>query len=189
MSELVDHFLASADSREKGLALSRLVTELIGERNGFIPDEAWDAVQKAFMLPYPEVLLFKTEGGVWVNEKPQALLTYRFDQDFLGWHIPGGRWSDPKLTLEEACQKVAQRELGLPVKLHHPLLFEKWDDHPYGNPISLVCICSTPVSVIETPTMKFFDHVPTPIVSPHHADFIEAGFQYIRNAPHPRTNL
>jgi ADP-ribose pyrophosphatase YjhB (NUDIX family) len=185
MSELVNKFLLNANEHEKGLVLGQLVTELIGERSdgkkGFIPGESWSAIQKAFVLTYPEVLVFRRQYDTWVKP-PQILLTHRRDDHWKGWHIPGGRWADPTLTLEQACQSIARRELGLPVVLQHPLMFEKWNDHPYGNPLSLVCICSTPVDVIETEDMRFFDHVPEPIVSPHHADFINAGFDYIRNA-------
>lgn len=43
------------------------------------------------------------------------LLTYRKDEDFKGWHFPGG-FLGYRETFEAACQRIAKRELGVSLK-------------------------------------------------------------------------
>lgn len=114
------------------------------------------------IVPIPSVEVIITRSG------KDFLLTYRKDQDWDGWHIPGG-FILPRESIENACQRVAQKELGMKVEFQKIVSAFSWPDSPYGNDFSLICICSTG----EEPKVgKFFTEIPEKIVS-HHREFLE----------------
>lgn len=58
-------------------------------------------------------------------------------------------------------------------------MFYKWGDHPYGYPLSLVCLCDSPDQIVENDTRRFFTEVPDNMVL-HHGDFLQACFDYLK---------
>lgn len=149
--------------------LAELVVEMHEKDGGFIPAEAWTAIQKAFALPYIELLFMRRREGVL-----EFLLTHREDEHWSGWHIPGGIWRTAH-TLEQAAQKLAKQELGADIALTVVGRggWDKWGDHPYGNPISHVCIC-TAQDIVESDSIKWFSKIPDGMIHDggHHVSYI-----------------
>src|SRR3989344_5623387 len=92
---------------ERARLLGELLEELAEDPKGFIPDEAWNATQKAFALPYLELAVVRRSP----EGKVQILLTHRIDKDWNGWHIPGGLWRT-RHTLEEGIASLVRPEFG-----------------------------------------------------------------------------
>ena len=155
---------------ERAHLLAGLLDEMRTKDAGFIPDEAWLSVQATFAIPYVEVLILTKDSP------PKFLLTYREDASWKGWHIPGGIWYT-KYTQAEAVRSVARRELGIDVKFVAEAMTEKWADHPYGNPISHVCIAKAKEPIKETPKMRFFSNIPDGMII-HHRAFIERALEF-----------
>ena len=113
------------------------------------------------LVPIPSVEVIITRTG------KDFLLTYRKDKDWDGWHIPGG-FILPRESIEDACKRVAKKELQIDVKFQKITTAYSWPDSPYGNDLSIICICNTK----ERPhKVKFFTKVPEKMV-PHHEEFI-----------------
>lgn len=125
-----------------------------------MPSPIWKAVHQVVSLPAVEVLVTRTGKDF--------LLNYRKDKNWDGYEIPGG-FVGYKESLPEACDRVAKAEIGIPVKFLSVLTAYAWPDHPYGSPISIVCVCR-PVG--EPKQGQFFKEIPSPVV-PHHGDFIK----------------
>ena len=150
--------------------LGELLTELAADLRGFIPDEAWLPAQQAFALPYMEMAVVRRNA----NGKVQILLVHRVDKYWSGWHIPGGLWRTIQ-TFRECIASLVRQELGhdAGVNFLHKGEWDKWHDHPYGQPISHVVICRGE-HIVETDTRKWFDGVPEGMIDDHghHAGFI-----------------
>lgn len=158
--------------------LAQLVHNRIRNQGGFIPDAAWLSVQQAFRLPYAEVLIVRKQ-----HNKLEGALVERHDEYWNGWHIPGGRISNPNLNFEEACQAVARGELGIGIRLLYPdpVHTYLWTDHPYGHPISLVGVAVTD-EALKSDKARFFSKPPENMVA-HHAEFFHRAFEFL--ALHP----
>jgi hypothetical protein len=124
-----------------------------------MPLPIWRALLKIVPIPSVEVII--TKSG------KDFLLTYRQDDDWNGWHIPGG-FIAPGESIQKACERVAKRELGIRVKYHHLISAFSWPDSPYGNDFSLICLCSTDQS---SKVGKFFSEIPPDAVL-HHREFL-----------------
>lgn len=153
-------------------ALARLMERRIQNTGGLLGSRVWYTAQRSFIFPYTEVAILNPNSS-------SILLDYRTDEFWNGWHIPGGRWQDPKLSVDQACNEVSKRELGVSVRFLKDVMFYKWNDHPYGYPLSLVCLCDSPDQVSESDTRRFFTEVPDDMV-PHHGDFLQACFDYLK---------
>ncbi len=163
---------------ERAKLLAELVTEMHEKDGDFIPQEAWAAVQKAFALPYLEFLVFRrAPDGVL-----EFLLTHRTDEFWHGWHIPGGIWRTTH-SVGDGCKALAKQELGIdtPLAIVAKAGWEKWHDHPYGNPISHICICTSPVEIQETDSIKWFRQVPSDMIDDngHHVEYIKSALKQI----------
>lgn len=145
--------------------IKRLI-ELIGKLKSSrllppkMPYEVWMAIQSIVPLPSVEVVI--TQNG------KNFLLVYRKDQYWNGWHIPGG-FLLYKESPQEACQRLAKKEVGIKVNFKSLITAYMWPDHPYGSPLSLVCLCTSKEKPKEG---KFFSKIPSPMI-PHHGDFIK----------------
>ena len=168
---------------ERAKLLSELIEEMTVKDKGFIPREAWTAVQQAFNLPYIELAVAKRVGTEWC-----MLLDYRSDEYWRGWHIPGGLWRAP-WSIQEACAHLAKSELiDANIVARKEIMTYKWPDHPYGNVISHVVICSTLDSIPEIKGKReFFSEVPDDIVN-HHGDFMKACFEWLKRQNNEGVN-
>lgn len=71
----------------------------------------------------------------------EILLTHRHDRHWCGWHLPGGFLGVGE-SVADACNRIAQRELGVQVTLSQVVDVFRWPDHPRGSVLSLVCRCA-----------------------------------------------
>jgi ADP-ribose pyrophosphatase YjhB (NUDIX family) len=131
--------------RAEGLAVPRM------------PCDVWKALRGLVVQTAVEILI--TRNG------DEFLLTWREDQHWRGWHIPGG-FLGPEESLKAACRRIAKRELGIEVIFEHLLMAYVWPDHPYASVVSLLCICSTE----STPcTGSFHQRIPEDTLPNHDA--------------------
>lgn len=167
-------------SPEDEARLGELLAEMGKDPKGFFPQGAWDPLQKAFALPYLELLIVRRSWRSWFRR--QILLSYRSDEFWKGWHIPGGLWRT-RHSLVDGVASLAKKELGPDARLKILVKggWEKWLDHPYGYPISHLVICSSG-SVVESDTLKWFSAPPDNMIADggHHRRFIEQAFAQTR---------
>ncbi|MGK7877535.1 MAG: NUDIX hydrolase [Xenococcaceae cyanobacterium] len=135
--------------KEEGLAAPKM------------PFLVWQALHGLVPLPAVEVIISQTGKDF--------LLTYRQDEYWDGWHIPGGFVGCGE-SIEGACNRIAQQELGIGVVFKRVITAYMWPNHPYANTLSLVCWC---VPCTPPKEGEFFTEIPDKMV-PHHADFITA---------------
>lgn len=148
------------------IELARLLT-IVGERDGgFIPDAAYRPFHKSVPWPAVEVLMY--------DDAERFLLKYRND-DFVGWHIPGG-FMKPNETYQAACDRNVRKDNictgvnGLKLISSHV-----WTngEHPFGFPISLVVACKAAGEVIERNDLKWFSEIPTDIIPQVHPQLLK----------------
>ena len=148
--------LSAAEERE----LARLLRKLTdaGLRSPRMPAEVWRLLHGLVPQPAVEVVVTRTGRDV--------LLNHRRDRDWDGWEIPGGFMLYHE-SVEDACRRIAEREIGTSVAFERIVTAYMWPDHPYGSPLSLVCLCRP----LGEPTRgRYFEELPDGMV-PHHADF------------------
>jgi ADP-ribose pyrophosphatase YjhB (NUDIX family) len=126
-----------------------------------MPFEIWRAIQDLVPTPTAEVIITRTGKDF--------LLVERRDKFWGGWHIPGGFMAMGESS-ETACNRFSQKDLGIKVKFEKIVHVHAWTDHPYGHPLSLVCVCK-PIG--EPEAGEYFTKIPSPMI-PHHGDFIKA---------------
>lgn len=164
-------------SPQRAELLAELLKELADDPKGFIPDNAWYAVQKAFALPYIELAVVRLKLGV-----PQILLAHRNDAHWSGWHVPGGLWRT-NATLETCIDAIAKTELGATasVGLFKKGSWEKWHNHPYGNPISHLAICIG-TGIVERDDLQWRTGIPQETIDDggHHAAYITEALRVAR---------
>lgn len=131
------------------------------------PLEVWHELNS--ILPSPAVEIIITRTGL------DFLLTERRDNNWNGWHIPGG-FMLAKESIATACKRVALRELNTPIEFQEIIGTYAWPDHPYASPLSIICICK---ALEEPKTGKFFTQIPKEIVN-HHDEFIRRFLQFTK---------
>lgn len=91
-----------------------------------------------FLLLMSKNVPVTTELGLINNGR--ALLTYRSDPYYKGWHFPG-RFMAPGETLEEACRNTASQEVGLKVKKVKLIATLNFEKNKRFHFISLFFLC------------------------------------------------
>jgi len=129
-----------------------------------MPLPVWKAINGVVPMPVVEVIVTSTEKDF--------LLTYRKDEYWDGWHIPGGFFFYRE-SVADACRRVALREIGIEVRFERMIDAYMWPDHPYGSPLSLVCVCHAKELPKEG---TFFTEIPEDIIV-HHGDFLRTFLQ------------
>ncbi len=125
-----------------------------------MPLGVWKAIHGIVPIPAAEVII--TKSG------KDFLLVNRKDDDWDGWHIPGG-YMHYRESIPDACTRLAQKELGITVTFEKLIDAYMWPDHPYSSALSLVCVCRA----TETPAVgEFFMEIPEKMI-PHHGDFLK----------------
>lgn len=121
------------DEREEA-KLVELLGVLVRENHVLprLPRAVFDVIGR--VLP-----LITIEIGI-IRAGEEILLTHRSDSHWHGWHLPGG-FLGTNETLSAACNRIAQRELGIEVRLRRMIDVFCWSDHPQGSVLSLVCRC------------------------------------------------
>ena len=126
-----------------------------------MPRAVWQALHGLVLQPAVEIIVSRTG---W-----DFLLTYRQDEAWKGWHIPGGFMGCGE-SVGASCQRIARQEVGADVIFEELVDAYVWPDHPYASALSLVCSCRARTAPV---TGTFFTSSPPDMV-PHHADFIAA---------------
>lgn len=125
-----------------------------------MPYPVWLELAKIFPLAAVEVLI-TTDGK-------DFLLTERDDEYWNGWHIPGG-FILAKETFAQACSRLALKELLVKTYFQYISGVYVWNKHPFGAPISIVCVCKTKES---QQVGKYFTEIPNSAIE-FHKTFIE----------------
>lgn len=110
------------------------------------------------------VPLIAVEIGLSRNTEREVLLTWRDDEVWHGWHLPGG-YVGINESIEEACKRIALRELAVDLQFISLVDTFCWPDHPMGSVISLICHCELKTSPNDG---LWYSTLPSPMV-PHHA--------------------
>lgn len=148
------------------------------QRDGYVlPDapgnEAWDTTRETFSGWAPELVITKqTSNGPGVLLAPyagkgkMAALNGQF-------HLPGGYHQMTDVNIAEACNRIAERELGVGVFVPNPYkpLWTRWwnhGTHPTGRPFS-VFLEAWLLGQVKNPEWKFYlvADLPKPMVQPH----------------------
>lgn len=155
--------------------LAELLKEMRSDYGDYYPDEIWPELHKTVALPYVELVIPRQVRGQW-----EIFLTRRPSSDPhwpSTWHLPGGIWRT-RQTQIEACQSVAHRELGINVTHAKEVLTYKWTTHPYGSPISHVCICRPKSGLVEADDRGYFARLPKPFIA-EQVRFIRESVKYL----------
>jgi ADP-ribose pyrophosphatase YjhB (NUDIX family) len=142
--------------------LAELLKEMRRDDGDYYPEEAWLELHKTFALPYVELVIPRRTGGRW-----EIFLVRRPPTDPYWpsmWHLPGGLWRTRQTEIQ-ACESVSRRELGVGVTHIEEVTSYKWTAHPYGNPISHVCLCRPRRKLAEAPDRGYFARLPKPFIS------------------------
>lgn len=129
------------------------------KEDGLAPPKTPLSVWKelATILPAPAVEVLVTKNG------KDFLLTLRNDEYWQGWHIPGG-FMLAKESVEQACSRIAQKEIGIDVRLKRVKSVHTWEDHPYASAISIICVCKPKG---RPNNGNFFTQIPKETISQH----------------------
>ena len=151
--------------------LAKLLEELYREMGPrqIVPEKVWVPLHHAG-LPAAAADMAITDG------KGKFLLVKRTDGQFKGWEMIGGYFRRGDKSVEAACKRIAKRDGGVAVKFICVIDVYKWPDgeHPYGAPISVVCLCKLTGRVKETKNKKLFRALPKNIVTNHRRFMKEA---------------
>jgi len=156
--------------------LAELLKEMRRDNADYYPEEVWLEVHKSFALPYVELVIPRRAGGRW-----EIFLVRRPPTDPHWpsmWHLPGGVWRT-RQTETEACHSVARRELGIGVTHIEEVMTYKWNTHPYGSPISHVCLCRPQRKLKKAPDRGYFARLPKAFI-PEQITFVKASLRYLR---------
>jgi 8-oxo-dGTP diphosphatase len=120
-----------------------------------MPRIAFESLKGVVVQPAVELLVTSTGRDV--------LLTRRDDEYWSGFHIPGGFVGCGE-TLQMACTRVANAELGVSASMERLVGHYTWPDHPYASALSLLCLCR-----VEQPPRhgQYFDRLPSDILAGH----------------------
>lgn len=135
------------------LEFVRLCEQMKDDKGRTPSEESFRALGGAWNLPATELVILGPKG---------ILLCVYGDgvEEFKGqWHIPGGYARLAHPTLQDDCNAVAMRELGVPVKWIRTIDAYKWlngKEHPHGAPISIYMQCRALQPIKETETCKSF---------------------------------
>jgi hypothetical protein len=159
----------NALSHGEHIELGRLLSIVVEKDAGFIPATAYHWIHKLVPWPAVEVLIYDDDG--------RFLLSHRND-DFVGWHIPGG-FIKPNEDYQTACNRNVRKEKIVDAVTDLRLISSHiWlsGEHPFGFPISLIIACKALGEVVERDDLKWFSEIPVDIIPQQHPKFL-AHFQ------------
>lgn len=177
-------------NEEKG-ALKSLLNKVREENRWWPDDDTLQLVHQILPVPATEVAVVK-EGKLLLQHRTFEEWPAPYNRP--GWYIPGGYvpWD---VDLQEACNRHLRKDLRGEYRrvgnttdvdevfLSKPVIIgvEKWmpGEHPFGCPVSLVCVCRLIAgNIAETDWLRFVD-TPVPTDVPHHFSFQEMVFDHL----------
>ena len=152
-----------------------------GQSQHPIPEPLFEPLHR--VVPFPAIDI------VLVNDENKVLMVKRDDKYFAGWELVGGygHWQE---SLEEWCNRLSLRDVGVTVHLEGFIAIHKWQprregaewvlEHAHGAPISLVALCRlTSGPTRKDVVIEYFDHVPEGMV-PNHGRFVEVALEAMK---------
>ncbi len=116
------------------------------------PYGVWKALHGIVPVPCVEVIVTTTGKNF--------LLTYRKDEHWDGWHIPGG-YMHHKESVADACTRIGRKELDVDVTFTKVIGAHMWQNHPYSSALSVLCVCTAK----EMPKVgEWFTEIPASII-------------------------
>lgn len=167
----------------------------------FWPDEqTFQLSHQILPVPASEVAVVK-DGKLLLQFRTFAEWPAPYNKP--GWYIPGGYvpWG---ASLQESCLIHLKKDLvgeckrtGLDgdyvsgIKLSEPVVIgtQKWmpGEHPFGCPVSLVCVCELQEGdIVETDWLKW-SSVTIPTDVPLHQKFQDAVFMWLQASPEEKA--
>ena len=162
---------------DRAVMLSELLKEMRRDSRDYYPDEVWLELHKSFALPYVELVIPRRAAGRWEIFLVRRPATDPYWPSM--WHLPGGLWRTYQTQIQ-ACRSVARRELGIGVTRVEEVMTYKWTTHPYGNPISHICLCLPTRRLRKTRDRGYFRQLPRPFI-PEQIGFVDESLRYLRN--------
>jgi ADP-ribose pyrophosphatase YjhB (NUDIX family) len=156
--------------------LAKLLKEMRKNDGDYYPEEAWLEIHQSFALPYVELVIPHKTGNSW-----QIFLVQRPSTDPYWpsmWHLPGGIWRYNQ-TEVGACQAVARRELGIGITAIREVMTHKWKTHPYGRPISHVCVCQPKNGPANAADRGYFTRLPEAFIA-EQVRFVRESVKYLK---------
>jgi len=154
--------------------LARLLEVVAEKDGGFIPDLAYRPMHKLVPWPAVEVLIYTDLIDVRCYEHYAKILLSWRDDEFRGWHIPGG-YMKPNESYQDACnrhvrkEKIAEAVTNLQLIATHVWLAS---EHPFGYPISLIIACKAVGQIVERDDLKWFEEMPEDVIPQQHPKFL-----------------
>ena len=145
--------------------LARLLTKVGQDDGGYLPNDAYLALHKIIVRPTVEIFVYDQTG--------RFVLTHR-DDDFHGWHTPGGDIL-PNETIEEAVTRHVRKErITEAVRDIQFIAVHPWlrGEHPFSFPLSQIIACQAVDQVIEREDMRWFRESPPDLIQEQPASFI-----------------
>ena len=198
--------MPSTLSRAEAVELARLITKVVEDDNGFIPDEAyipvhrlvpWSAVEVALVNDAGSILLEHRKFDIWPATMSKKL--GKMWNEIKGWYVPGG-YIKPEQSFENACREHLIKD-GIMADFEFLGVagVDRWmiGDHPFGTPISIVCICKVVGGKVKyrntkdgmwqnqpSPEKFMWTHpFPIPTEVPHHEEIQRIAFRWIAGHP------
>jgi len=164
---------------KRATILSGLLKEMIQDGTNFYPDEIWLDIHHLFALPYVELVIPRSSHGGWEIFLVRRPATDPYWPSM--WHLPGGLWRTHQSEIQ-ACRSVARRELGIGIIRVEEVMTHKWTTHPYGNPISHVCICRPKGRLNTAQDRGYFRQLPQLFI-PEQILFVERSLECLNQRP------
>lgn len=113
-------------------------------------------------------LLVKANVDLAVVDNGEVLMTWRDDEYFRGWHFPGGCLG-PGENLDQAVQRIAERELGLRVVVQKQIeFFNNSDNHrSHDAAFFMLCTLNPSETRVSKSSWGWFRECPPDIIKVH----------------------
>lgn len=187
-------------STQETKGLKEALAKVRDDRRFWPDEETFQLAHQILPVPASEVAVVK-DGKLLLQFRTFAEWPAPYNKP--GWYIPGGYvpWG---ASLQESCLIHLMKDLvgeykrtGLDggdvsgIKLSEPVVIgtQKWmpGEHPFGCPVSLVCVCELQEGdIVETDWLKW-SSVTIPTDVPLHQKFQDAVFMWLQASPEEKV--
>lgn len=177
----------NSQERVKTAALLGRVTPI-----PFMEEVIFKTFWKAGLMPMVtlEFLIFESDPFISAKTLPRILLSYRHDEYYQAWHVPGG-YLGAKETVAQGTKRILRRELGNKAKMVQPLFVL---NHPQGgreHHISLfIAITLTKPPHLEKGVLEYYEpsRAPSSLIPYYRKAFLTLKkiHSFLRTMPKPQ---
>ena len=174
--------MGSSLSLENQVLLGQLLTQVAEQDRGFLPDPAYRPFHKLVPWPAVEVLIYDKDG--------RFVLSHRQD-DFVGWHIPGG-FIRVNESYQDACNRNVRKEKVVEAVTDLRLISSHtWlkGEHPFGYPISLTFACQAVGTIVERDDLRWFFEIPSDVIKEQHPNYLRHFQQWLQDPTRPSAAI